>query len=692
MNSILYHQKKRGAFSAQKVYIGEDAYPYADSEILIVADGLGGRGGYPHTKINRDILEKELFYDIVFAPVFTEAVSDEFKEFAVNSFWEIFESKDYYFEVPYATKHSGYFASRFATAITLYELKYNKEFEKKALFEAIKACADEERAAFIQSIGDKLATLIREKLTVIAENVGFEVETSVIGAYLLPSTLTVAYMNEQDDKVDVLYLWAGDSRAYLWNSEGLGQITEDHEYGETMTNLITLTKPFRIEARLVSVAKPCLLLNASDGCYKCMAFDSPFDLEYIFLKSIEMSDDFAASSAFLAEQFAALGKHDDSNTMALHAFGYQDYEGVRSAVKERLKSIDETVIAKLPGILQINYPHELSKVEEEIGKSTLVIKDDLFKEQPVIDFVKADMHEKCAQLIKEKQILTDKLNTLETRRAAIPGEIKTWLCDHWTTPPCMKKYSSAADKLGGIPLKPGHKDVYDRCRCLAEEFDALKAEHSVLVEEALERFRTTSSDIEAILLSLIDIRAARTFDEKEFDDEQKALKETVKFITTITDSKQIAKFKKVKAELYSLQASVAERDDAAVGELLAEILSGKLALAVTLPEGSDIDAISALIEEYRAIADEKEAVHLDISLLDDKYLTYYWEENNARIISDIRANHPELIPESILATVASNIGELEAKREEMKRCCEVREQIYADYDVAYRRLYEESKI
>ena len=70
MNATVYHQKIKHDADGRTIYIGEDARPYADGEILVVADGLGGRGGYPHSKIDSRILNPDLFYTIVFEPVF----------------------------------------------------------------------------------------------------------------------------------------------------------------------------------------------------------------------------------------------------------------------------------------------------------------------------------------------------------------------------------------------------------------------------------------------------------------------------------------------------------------------------------------------------------------------------------------------------------------------------------------------
>ena len=224
MNSILYHQKQKQDSCGRRIYIGEDAYPYADQDIIVVADGLGGRGGYPHTKINKKILDRDLFYNIVFAPVFGAAVSMDFQNFVVNSFSEIFDTKDYYFENSATTRSSGYFASRLVTAITLFELKYNPYFNKALIFSRVRSATPAEKGNIVQAYGDKLAQLIRDKLSQIAANVGFEVETKISGAYLLPSTLTATLVDDCGDHVDTIYFWAGDSRGYSWDEKGLAQV------------------------------------------------------------------------------------------------------------------------------------------------------------------------------------------------------------------------------------------------------------------------------------------------------------------------------------------------------------------------------------------------------------------------------------------------------------------------------------
>lgn len=364
---IVYNQK---ILSGPPVlYLGEDAYPYDEDGILLVADGLGGRGGYPHTKVDRRILDKDNFFHYVFGDVFSLEVHEEFKEFVVNSFSEIFETKHHYFHVEAATRTSGYFASRLAAAIALYEIKYMPGYNRDKLFAAISAGGDDV-GVIIGRYAKKLTANIKDKLEYIAQNIGLVIETKLTGAYLLPTTLQLALIKEYETTLDVVYLWAGDSRAYFWNEDGLAQITDDHENNGTMYNLINLSKDYEIEARYISFKKPCILFNATDGCYKCSAYSSPLDMEMTFLKVFSKASGPDEVSSGFRDEYKLIGGHDDSNTMALGMYGYKGADGaadfgrVKEAVNKRLQYI-ETMKRKLPDIFNADYARKQEELQEK---------------------------------------------------------------------------------------------------------------------------------------------------------------------------------------------------------------------------------------------------------------------------------------------------------------------------------------
>lgn len=367
MKMQMYYQKIRIDAEGRKIFIGEDALPYADKKLLVVADGLGGRGGYPHTKVSSQILNKDSFYDFAFAHVFEVEPSYEFKDYVIKSFSEVFESKDYYFTNAETMRSSGYFASRIASIIAVYLVKYDQEFLADSLFESVNGALNEQKTQIINDYCLRFGAVLKQKISAVAQKLNLTLESNLTGSYLLPTTLQMALVDEKQDSLNVIYLWAGDSRAYVWEKSGLKQITQDHERGETMTNLITLTKPFAIEGRLVeAIAKPCILFNASDGCYKCPVFASPFDLEYIFLDAIKENVNFQNVAKALAGVFKSIGVHDDSNTMALASYGYDNFIGVQADVLERLNNIKKTYLARLPGILEIDYNYECEKCANSV--------------------------------------------------------------------------------------------------------------------------------------------------------------------------------------------------------------------------------------------------------------------------------------------------------------------------------------
>lgn len=695
MNSILYHQKQKEDLRGRKIYIGEDAYPYADNQLIIVADGLGGRGGYPHTKINANILDKNLFYDIVFAPVFGDVVSDEIKSFMINSFNEIFETKDYYFDNSATTRSSGYFASRLVTAIALFELKYNDVFKKENVFSKLKEIPTEQKPVVVQQLGDKLATLIYDKLSTIARNVGFEIETRISGAYLLPSTLTVAMVDEREEDADVLYLWAGDSRGYIWDSIGLGQVTEDHEKDETMTNLITLTKPFRIESRLINVKKPCILFNATDGCYKCPVFDSPFDLEYIFLKSIDESADFSMASQYLANQFAEIGRHDDSNTLALLSIGFEKYESVQAAARDRLKVIDETIIAELPGILQINYPAELQQIEDQMNESLFAVKDQLIAQEAIVSFVKKDM-ETCEYrpFIKEMTELIEMSNVSITRQKELVAEIRKWIQKHWIEYPQLKRYSPAVNNFKGGFLGFGKRDPYEQYSELRDRLADVKTEHTTYVEGIIDKLKTTNAGFEQILTKLTDIKLANSFDYNSFINDRNSMMQIIDSVKSISkrDTPAMIKYKAIIREIKDLNQAYVDFDAAAVEVILNSVILETFDLRNIKMHPNELSTIDPLLNEYRETKSRISMLENEMNGLPDKYLLSYWNDKSEQLILLVWSEHRSLIPEALLSIISEGMVGLKDKQIEMQRCCEIREKIYIEYDKTYKRSYEESKI
>ena len=697
MNIKLYRQKKRipATDGGKKIYQGEDSHPYADSDVLIVADGLGGRGGFPHTKIDARILDREELYSIMFSSVFTAEVSDEFKNFVTDNFIELFETKEYYFDGDDTTRRSGYFASRIITAIALYEIKYNPIFAKENVFGDFADLTGEQRDARALYLGKRLAALILEKLSTVAELVGFEMEVSNKGAYLLPSTLTVALMNENGDSVDVLYLWAGDSRGYIWNSsEGMAQVTEDHERDETMTNLVTLSRPFTVEGRFLSVKKPCAIFVATDGVYKPPSFICPIDQEYLFLLAVDAFDDENAAMDFLEKQYNMLSP-DDSSTLALYAPGYGGFADFKHAVKERLAVINESYVDRLSGIFERDYLGELDAImrdvpnsfaNERIAKLLLSVPE---IERIVVD----DMAERKypPYVLDIDGDGTDGASAVE-RKSAARDALVTYVKDNWIKGARFKGIVPTAirDFIGG-------ESVYAIDDRLREEGNAIVADHYAV---GLERNREIVSVINSVA------KRMRSFDlalgeggDAAIREVEEACRAYISFLREIREGEErnTRAYLENKHARWELYDSYLDHDSEAIEGFVDLLLCAES--FDDLPENykrslSSCESRRRLVDlhaEYVAASRELSISTADKPSKTARLAAQYWSENK-RLYGLIWNQYRSLIPETVVEEVLSATPGALEKIAELSSSLSLREELYSEYNKLYYRDYRPSKI
>ncbi len=690
MNMLLHHQKRRNFIDGSFVNIGEDGCPYADNELLIVADGLGGRGGYPHTKINPAILNPELFYNNFIAPVVGMA-DPNYAMVVTNSFHELFELGPKYFSGTATMRTSGYFASRLVTAIVLHALKFNPDFRRDVIFDNIRRMEGEQQKQYIDSVRNRLAAIIQVQLTEIANRMGLELESKTKGSYLLPTTLTVALINETADGLDVLYLWAGDSRGYLWNTEGLAQITDDHERDETMTNLITLTKPFQLEARLFKTSKPAILFNATDGCYKCPCFASAFDLEYVYLQAINTSISFEETASNLDKQFTVIGTHDDSNTMALTSFGDESFESIKASVAQRLAYLQEHIIKELPGILERDYEDELNQIDEQMEGGIFAVKDALIEIEPIVEFVKQSMvDEGYAPYNQELILLQKKLEELNVAEESQKQNIIKWVQYYWLRTPRLKQYTAA--KCGFF-----RGDSYEKIAEMEAICSEEKQRYVDTYTKVLEDLNESVSVVVGMRDSILNLEAPHDKDMRW--KLSQSLKASHDLLDKIEDGivkgrieRTFSRYYRGNSDINDLTRRYVKQENNIVMALADEIIKGDFRVdGLPMPQECRL-AIESYLKALQDISEARKEVYAEINGLKDKHLMSYWAARLCDLILIIRREHSELIPEEIKSRIADNIGDLQAKHDELENCLVVRNQLYDIYNKSYYRYFEESAL
>ena len=383
MELTVYRQASKQRDDGTIVYKGEDALPYVDDKIFFVADGLGGAAAIRHQKIVPELFEKDKLMDTLFKDVYKNYSDEKFEKYVTDSFFELFAVKDCYTANVYNIKKSGYFASRIVAAIVLHEIIYYENLKPAAIFDLYNFLElPEIQKELLKIIGDSFVNRISEDIRKIAKNANLIYESPYSGLALLGTTICATIYREKEDYVEALYLTAGDSRPYIWTEkEGLCQLLEDEE-GEDggMTNYIKANDDatFNIRCNYMKFKKPCVLFNASDGCFDSGYFLSPMAFEKLILEKAVATASTEEMSQSLHEAFLKFGTHDDSSTIAMKFFGYDSFDSFKKSASRRLKDINDEYLSQMPDLLEKDYAQESEENDELKSKAELQSK--LFKQ------------------------------------------------------------------------------------------------------------------------------------------------------------------------------------------------------------------------------------------------------------------------------------------------------------------------
>lgn len=356
MELTVYRQAYKQRPDGTIVYKGEDALPFVNEQVLFVADGLGGVSSIRHKSIVPEMFDPDKLPEILLGEPVGQHPHTDLVRYVKDSFFELFAVKNCYTDNINNIKKSGYFASRIVALILLDEFIYSKNpYPVDAWIRHLERLSESERAEVLEGAGELWAKLIRDNLRRIADRAHLIYESAVSGLSLLGSTVTMTLFRETTDRVQAVYLTAGDSRPYYWSeTDGLCQILPDEERADgRMTNYIRANEDstFRINCHYVVLPKPCILFNATDGCFDSKYFLSPMAFEKLLLETATECDSPHDMGIRLEEIFKDYGKHDDSSTIAMKMFGYDDFAAVKSSAQARLDVIRAKYLSKLPDLL-----------------------------------------------------------------------------------------------------------------------------------------------------------------------------------------------------------------------------------------------------------------------------------------------------------------------------------------------------
>ena len=172
----------------------------------------------------------------------------------------------------------------------------------------------------------------------------------------LPSTAAFAVCRPWGSQILVDYYWAGDSRVYLLDEDGLAQLSMDdltdpdpmnNLYNDgPMTNVVSKSKDYVIHHGNVLLEKPAIVFAATDGCFGYLK--TPMEFEYLLLSKLLEAENPQGWERELDRYFDAIAGDDYTFTAVAMDFG--DFDTMRRAFHQRAQSLYDEVICGIEGL------------------------------------------------------------------------------------------------------------------------------------------------------------------------------------------------------------------------------------------------------------------------------------------------------------------------------------------------------
>lgn len=165
-----------------------------------------------------------------------------------------------------------------------------------------------------------------------------------------PTTLAVVTCEQKvNGDFTINSYWAGDSRNYLWNSDGFFQISKDDLDTEldpmenlrndgVLSNCVCADREFEINSRSITVSKSFIILSATDGCFGY--FPTPMHFHEVLLAGLKSSKDETEWENYIKKEICNVTGDDIS--LSLCAIGYNDFHSLKESFEhEKIEGFDE---------------------------------------------------------------------------------------------------------------------------------------------------------------------------------------------------------------------------------------------------------------------------------------------------------------------------------------------------------------
>ena len=164
-----------------------------------------------------------------------------------------------------------------------------------------------------------------------------------------PTTMSMILVEQRADmQLECSFIWAGDSRGYILQADGLRQCTwDDLRSGDDpfdnlyedspLSNMIHGDGAFSLNVRRVVVGNPAIVFTATDGAFGYL--QSPMHFEWLLLKTLCSSDSLAEWEHRLSSAIAEIAGDDYTIVMAI--YGWRSFQEIKESFQSREKYLSE---------------------------------------------------------------------------------------------------------------------------------------------------------------------------------------------------------------------------------------------------------------------------------------------------------------------------------------------------------------
>ena len=168
-----------------------------------------------------------------------------------------------------------------------------------------------------------------------------------------PTTIAFVYIEKAESGVEVHIVWAGDSRVYLLDQNGLAQLTKDDTEVEDafenltsdapMTNVLSADGQFQLNYRCVQLSQPAFIFAATDGCFGYIP--SPMEFEGIILREFARARTPRQFRNQLYEQLVDCA--GDDIALGLISVNFGTFSNTQKILGERYEFLKKQYLSKL---------------------------------------------------------------------------------------------------------------------------------------------------------------------------------------------------------------------------------------------------------------------------------------------------------------------------------------------------------